>query len=326
MESLTKNRQPVATLRAMAERAYGAGLVPAGDDWVSELGHGWFNAAYRMRLRDGRQAVLKVAPPPGVEVMTYERDAMATELAALELIREHTGVPVPAVHFADRGRDLCDADWFLMDFVNADNYGMIRDTLAPAEQNGYDEAVGAVNRQLNQIRGRRFGRLDGPGAASWRAFFTQMVEDLLGDGSRRDVDLGFAYADVRAEIAEHAGCLDAVTEPRFVEWDLFPNNVMIRDGRIASVIDHERAFYGDPLIEAIFIGTGLPAFGDPAAYLRGYGRTELTADEHRRRRLYNVHLGLILVIETAYRGFGSDHADWARARLAEAMTAGAIKG
>jgi hypothetical protein len=46
MESNTKNRQPVVTLRAMAARAYGAGLVPAGDDWVTELGQGWFNVIY----------------------------------------------------------------------------------------------------------------------------------------------------------------------------------------------------------------------------------------------------------------------------------------
>ena len=60
MESVTKNRQPVGVLRAMVARAYGAGLVPAGDEWVSELGHGWFNVAYRMRLSDGREVVLKI--------------------------------------------------------------------------------------------------------------------------------------------------------------------------------------------------------------------------------------------------------------------------
>ena len=93
MESITKNRQPLPALRAMVARAYGGDQVPAGDaGWFSELGHGWFNVAYRVRLRDGRQVVLKVAPPPGVEVMTYELGAMGIELAALSLIRErHEG-------------------------------------------------------------------------------------------------------------------------------------------------------------------------------------------------------------------------------------------
>jgi hypothetical protein len=96
MDSITKNRQPVETLRAMAARAYGPDLVPADADWVSELEFGWFNAVYGMRLLDGRAAVLKIAPPPEVEVMTYERGAMAIELAALQLIAERTSVPVPS--------------------------------------------------------------------------------------------------------------------------------------------------------------------------------------------------------------------------------------
>jgi hypothetical protein len=32
MESITKNRQPIDTLKAMAARAFGPGLVPAGEE------------------------------------------------------------------------------------------------------------------------------------------------------------------------------------------------------------------------------------------------------------------------------------------------------
>jgi aminoglycoside phosphotransferase (APT) family kinase protein len=320
MESLTKNRQSTATLRAMIERAYGPGQVPDGDDFAVELGHGWFNVAYRIRLRDGASVVLKIAPPSDVEVMTYERGAMATELAALALIRERTIVPVPAVDFADRGHELCDADWFFMPYIDAENFGIVRSALAPAEAGALDEALGAATRELNAIRGTAFGPLGGPGVASWRAHFTTMVEDVLRDGERRDVDLGWDYDTVRAVFAEHAACLDEVTEPRYVEWDLWDSNVMVRAGKIVSIIDHERAYYGDPLIEAGFVATQLPAFGDPTAFLRGYGKTELTAGEQQRRRLYCLHLVLIMVIETVYRGHtDSRQYDWARGQLTETM-------
>lgn len=62
-ESITKNRQSVRTLRAMVERAYGSGQVPLDDGFAEEITHGWFNVAYRIRLRDGQQVVLKIAPP-----------------------------------------------------------------------------------------------------------------------------------------------------------------------------------------------------------------------------------------------------------------------
>jgi hypothetical protein len=86
MESITKNRQPQETLRAMAARAYGLGQIPAaGEDWVSELGHGWFNVAYRLRLRDGTRVVLKIAPPSGVDTRQYDfaREQLAASMALL---------------------------------------------------------------------------------------------------------------------------------------------------------------------------------------------------------------------------------------------------
>jgi hypothetical protein len=150
MESITKNRQSSATLRAMIERAYGRGQVPTGNDFAEELGHGWFNVAYRIRLGDGTEAVLKIAPPPHIEVMSYERGAMATELAALALIREHTTVPVPAVDFADRSHELCDADWFFMPLIDADNFGIVKDTLSPAERNAYTRR--SARRPVNLTR------------------------------------------------------------------------------------------------------------------------------------------------------------------------------
>jgi aminoglycoside phosphotransferase (APT) family kinase protein len=320
MESITKNRQPIETLRAMAARAYGAGLVPAGDDWVSELGHGWFNVAYRMRLRDSRSVVLKIAPPPTVEVMTYERGAMATELSALRLITEHTDVPVPAVQFADQSHELCDADYFFMPFIDADNFGIVKAELPAAVLEAYHEALGAANRELNSIRGPGFGPLARPDDASWRRVFTGMLEDVLGDGERRQVDLGWDYAVIREVVAEQAGSLDEVTEPAFVEWDLYDSNVMIRGGEIVSIIDHERAFFGDPLIEGGFAGTELVAFGDSTAFMRGYGRGPLTGSERVRRRLYCLHLALIMVIETVYRGHtDSRQYDWARKQLTDTM-------
>ncbi|MFD9326300.1 phosphotransferase family protein [Streptomyces sp. NPDC060065] len=320
MESITKNRQSPEVLRAMAERAYGPDRSPEGEGWVSELGHGWFNVAYRIRLRDGYEAVLKIAPPSGVEVMTYEQGAMGIELAALDLIGKHTDVPVPRVDFADRSRELCDADWFFMPFVDAGNLAVVGPELPAHELAAYKEQLGATNRQINSIRGTAFGPLAGPGDASWRRVFTDIVEDVLADGERRGVDLGWEYDTVREVLAEHAGSLDEVSEPQLVEWDLWDGNVLVRDGKIACVIDHERAFFGDPLIEHGFAGTQMAAFGDSTHFMCGYGHPPLTRTESVRRRLYCLHLMLIMVIETVYRGH-TDTAqyDWAREQLTEIM-------
>ena len=204
--------------------------------------------------------------------------------------------------------------------IDADNLGIVQDGLSPAEVDAYREQLGVLNRELNAIRGDAFGPLAGPGDPSWRTVFTGILEDVLRDGERRRVDLGWHYDVVREVLAENAWSLDEVTEPRLVEWDLWDSNVMVRDGRIACLIDHERALFGDPLLEAGFAGTQLPAFGDWSAFQRGYGKTELTPTETIRRRLYCLHLVLVMVIETVYRGHtDSRQYDWARGLLDEAM-------
>jgi len=318
VESLTKNRQPVATLRAMVKRAYGAQQLPEDDTGFTELGDGWFNVVYRIRLRDGQAVVLKIAPPAGVEVMTYERGVMAAELEALRLIREHTTVPVPDVHFVDRSRELCDADYFFMSHIDADNAAVLQQDgrLDPAGCVGYDRARGMVNRQLNQIRGNWFGALTGPGRPDWRSCFLGLLEDVLDDGERRAVDLGIGYDAVRAVIGALAADLDPVTEPQLVEWDLWAGNTLVRDGRIIAVIDHERAFFGDPLVEYGFAGLDLPeAFGDASAFVAGYGLGDLDTAARRRRWLYTLYLVLVMVVETEYRALPDERYRWAREQL-----------
>lgn len=320
MESVTKNRQSTAVLRAMIERAYGAGQIPARDGWATELGHGWFNVAYRIRLRDGAEVVVKIAPSPRVEVMTYEHGAMSVELHMLDLLRTHTSVPVPTVDFADLSREVCDAEYFFMPYIDGDNLGAVAKQLPAAARDSLMEQVGAANREINSLRGGAFGPLAGPGDQSWRRVFTGMIDDVLADGERRGVDLGWDYDTVRRVVDVHAGSLDEVTGPRLVEWDLWAGNVMVRDGKVVGIIDHERAFFGDPLIESGFAGTQMAAFGHAVPFMRGYGQPELTGTEQVRRRLYCLHLALIMVIETVYRGHtDSNQYDWARIRLDEAM-------
>jgi Phosphotransferase enzyme family len=104
--------------------------------------------------------------------MSYEHEMMRTEVHALDLIRAQGLVPVPQVHHDDTSRELCDADYFFMEYVDADNLGM----LPAAERAAYGEALGALNRHLNAIKGDHFGPLlGGDPAASWREVFTGML-------------------------------------------------------------------------------------------------------------------------------------------------------
>lgn len=201
MESTTKNRQPSAILRAMIARAYGASAVPDGDGFATELGHGWFNVAYRVTLRDGRRVVLKIAPPAGVAVLAYERGMMRNEIAAMRLLAEHATVPVPAVDYADTSGDLCGADWFTMPWVDGDLLDIVENDPAfdAPDLDRFREQLGALNRTMNLIEGPHFGPIAGPvpGRTTWREVFTGMIDDVLTDGERARIDLGHDYDELR---------------------------------------------------------------------------------------------------------------------------------
>ncbi|WNM24407.1 phosphotransferase family protein [Demequina capsici] len=325
MESITKNRQPPRVLRQIIERAYGPDQVPDGDDFAVELGDGYFNIAYVLTLRSGRRVVLKIAPPAHVTVLTCERGIMRNEVAALALIADLTDVPVPAVEHVDVTHELVDADWFVMPLIEGATLAALTDSAALTESAaaGLRRDLGALNRELNGIVGDRFGPLHMPGFGTWREAFASMMEGILRDGERAGVDLGVPYEAIRGELAAHLDVLDEVTEPRFVEWDLWPGNVMVLDGRIVALIDHERALYGDPLIEAGFTGVDLPDFGDPSDFMRGYGLEELTPAEQTRRRLYSAYVLVLMIVETAYRRYPDDgQYHWARGLLSGLMESG----
>ncbi|MBB5781999.1 phosphotransferase family protein [Nonomuraea jabiensis] len=234
-----------------------------GGPTAEEITHGWCNVVYRIRLRDGQQVVLKIAPPGDVAVLTRERNMMRNELAAMALVRDRAGVPVPRVDHADLSRELIDADYFFMGYVDADNFGLAAadgrltaDVIAAGGRQ-----LGALNRELNSIVGPHFGPLEGPGSATWREAFTKMIEDTLADGARVQVDIGWDYDDIRAVLAKNASAL-----------------------------------------EAGLTGIDLPVFGDPTDFMQGYGLGELSEAQRVRRRLYSLYLAVIMIFETKYRG------------------------
>ena len=80
--AITKNRLSKENIIAICEKAFGRTRILAE---IRELSEGFCNAAYDIRFADGGSAILKVAPPAGVKLMSCEVDLMATEVGAMRL-------------------------------------------------------------------------------------------------------------------------------------------------------------------------------------------------------------------------------------------------
>jgi aminoglycoside phosphotransferase (APT) family kinase protein len=306
MESKTKNRKTREQVARMVERAFGGTTLAADEDAVSELKEGWFNAAYNVRLSDGREVILKIAPLKDAEVLAYEKNIMATEVASMRLVRENPAIPVPEIYYFDTAQDVCDSDYFFMEKLTGDNYEHVKESFSRAMQAQIDQQIGAIVRQINGFTGTYFG-YDGNSdlrGATWKEAFIKITDSVLEDGSRKHADFfGYTIDEIRGAVLKHAPSLEAVTTPQLVHWDAWDLNFFVKDGKVTGILDFERALWADPLMEAQFRAL---AFGGISESMRGYGKTTFTHEEEERCHLYTLHLALVMKTECYYRMYDSD--------------------
>ncbi|MDG4831763.1 phosphotransferase [Solwaraspora sp. WMMD1047] len=332
MESLTRRRITEDELRALVRHGFGGTRISR---W-HELTGGTFNAAYWVRLIDGTELVLKVAPPPDLKLLTHEVDLMRTEV---DFYRRagRAGVPVPQVEHAGFDRSLVGSDFVFLSRVSGVGLDSVRDDLAPAGLAAVRAELAGHAARLHTITGPAYGyplRDSRTWQPTWRAAFGAMVDDILADATRLGTVLPAGPDRIGELLRRHADLLDDVTRPALVHFDLWDGNVFVTpDGaggaRVTGLIDGERAFFGDPVAELVSLAL-LRDIADEPAILAGYAevagpeRIELTGSVRRRLALYTSYLYLIMIVEGSPRGYvGPERAefeDWLRDLLATQLS------
>ncbi|MEU8001332.1 aminoglycoside phosphotransferase family protein [Catellatospora sp. NPDC049111] len=300
MRSITKPVLSEADIARLIRRALGEhALVEQHEEFTD----GFFNAAHAVRLADGREVVLKVAPDRGITMLTYEVDLMFTEIEFFERAAA-AGVPLPRMWHAD-----AESGVMVMERLRGVSFEQAKQTMSAEHVLAVRHELGRIAAAGTAVTGERFGypRRDGrTRSASWRESFLHFVDDILADATATERPLPRPAAEIRELVARHAPLLDAVTVPALVHFDLWDGNVFVQadgDGwRVEAVIDGERAFYGDPIAELVSLATWIPE-DQAAAAIDGFLGRALTADEQTRLTLYRIYLWLILVAETAVRGY-----------------------
>lgn len=317
MISLTKNHQTEAAIKEMVSKAF-PGKEAAG---ITELTEGFFNAAYRIKLRDGQNVILKIAPPGKADIMTYEKNLMYAEVNSMRLVKERTSVPVPEILFysPEHSGNLCESDYFFMTALTGENYNSVKSTLNEEEQYRIDYEIGRYNRRINRIEGSSFGYFASASepSADWKTVFQSMAECVLRDGKVRNIDIGLGYTELNGRIKDKLYALEPVKTPKLVHWDLWDGNVFVKNGQVEGIIDFERSIWGDPLMEYAFRRHSRRRGNQ--GFMDGYGATEPDRSTKIRSMLYDIYLYLIMIIECDYRKYPDDSQYlWAKQMLADA--------
>lgn len=294
--SVTKGVVSKEIINRMVWKAFGENALE-----FQELKEGYFNVAYRIRLQS-REVVLKIAPSPEIPVMTFEKNIMFSEVDSMKMVAERTDVPVPQVLFYDNSGSIIGREYFFMERLRGQSLSCLQDTLPETDKQEIYYRLGQYTRQLNHIQGERFGYYGQPHrqGENWYEIFRDMVRDTYGDARRKDIAMPVREDRTLEMLERERALFEAVKTPRFVHWDIWAGNVFIADGEVEGIIDFERCLWADRLMEV-----GFRKHEYNKAFYQGYGIEELTQEEKRRARWYDVYLALLWCLETDYRGYGN---------------------
>ncbi|MDR8411897.1 aminoglycoside phosphotransferase family protein [Nonomuraea sp. 3-1Str] len=328
MDSRTKRRLSPAELDDLARRALGVGVAAA-----AELTDGYANAVWRLTLDDGRGVVLKVAPPPELEQLSYERHLLRMEAAVCELAAA-AGVPVAALVAAGFDDPVLGGDYLVLHALDGVSWNdvppssdpLVRGLLDGGGHDALRRELGRHLARLNAVTGEVFGYPHaGITGATWREAYLAMMGALLTDTRRYPTPLPLPAAEIAAVVAGAAPALEEVTTPHLVHFDVWAGNVFLDltgRPRIQAIIDHERAFWGDPLAEFV-TPTLFDELDEDDPLLAGYREVtplDLTPRARVRLDLYRAYLYLILLVENGPRQYPEDEYAHIRGLATESLT------
>lgn len=322
MESVTKPRLDGDDIARLIRLGLGDGVEVVEH---TEFTDGYFNAAHGVRLADGRDVVLKVAPAAGLKLLRYEVDLMRTEIEFFQRAAA-AGVPLPKLWYADPGSGI-----MIMERFGGVSFELAKKDMSDADRLRVRHEIGRWSKRITGVPGELFGypRADGrTREGAWSDAFLAMIADILADAAELDRKLPRTVSEVAEAFERHRASLDAVAEPRLIHYDLWDGNVFVRqeaDGwHVEGFIDGERAFYGDPIAELVSLISFIPD-DEAGAVVDGFLGRALTDGEELRLAMYRAYLWLILLCEAPVRQyppeFEAELHGWVTGRLVADLAA-----
>lgn len=295
---ITKNKQSEETLLKMTRSAFPEKEVKS----ITELTEGMCNVAYRIVFQDGSESILKIAAKDRSGNTSNEIGLMEAEVTAMQLVSEHTNIPVAKVYKYDTSRTLCDGEYFFMEKMSGENLSKIRDTLFEEERTEIYKEIGRYSKQLTAIKNSAFGMLgDSRRFSSLYDFVEYLLGNLLSDAEKKNIDILIDGEKLSVALAADRAAFEKVEAATLVHWDMWEGNIFVENGRVSGIIDWERAMWGEPFMDDRF-----RYHNRNQAFLTGFGQTEFSENEKKRLRWYDIILYLTMMIEVFYREFEDD--------------------
>lgn len=277
----------------------------------SELNDGFYNISYLVQLEDGREVVLKIAPPSDVEILTYEKDIMYAEVLFYKLTKEQTSVPVPEVFGEDFSLSIIPFSYYFMSKLEGKPLTHVKEVNSESRGRIYKQ-LAKILAEIHTIKGDDFGYISMKDKCVGKTYFDAFmvsVEELFKDGLKKTIDYPIELKVLEDLFNQCEPTFNEVSEPCMVHYDLWDGNIFVteEDGliNIEGVIDFERGFYGDPAADLAQV-IGYVDLDENSEFFIEYNKhtnEPITYNKSMKIRTYAYRLYLILImhIECFYR-------------------------
>ena len=280
---------------------------------VHPLGAGEFNAVYAFDS-GGEAYALKIAPGADMPVMTYEHDMMRSEVFWYGQLQKHTDVETPEIVHTDFSRSLMPSDFFVMRRVPGTQ--MNETEFTPQERINANRLLPQLAAKMHQIRHKGYGYPQNGFYDTWAKALTAMTEAMITDAAKMGQPCENGERMLRL-IRKHTPVLNRA-DCRMVNFDLWEANIICtrkKDGFHYVMIDPERGYWGDPLMDFICFETDKPLKAKQAS-LQAYNQLAerpiaIGRDEEIRFAFAQAYLGVIMEVERYFRYVPGDEG-WTR--------------
>ncbi|WP_029231182.1 phosphotransferase family protein [Butyrivibrio sp. VCB2006] len=218
---------------------------------INPLGNGEFNAAYKVTCDNRVSYALKIAPPEGATVLTYEKNMMESEVFWYKKMHENTDILCPEVYVSDFSKNIIKSNCFVMQMMEGEPLWAVNFSDQEYE-NVQKQKIGMLAK-IHRITNDKFGYIQSGLYDTWYEALKSMACNLVTDCKALGYETPDGEKFLRL-IDKHEQLLRKVL-CRMVNFDLWDSNVLYNNGKICW-IDPERGFWGDPVADFITLGPG----------------------------------------------------------------------
>lgn len=206
---------------------------------VRELAGGTFNSTFLVEWMDATKTILRVAPPPSADQDWEDTWLMRREYNVQPFFSSIHHL-MPKILAVDFTHQVLARDYMVQTFIEGERWDRLEETLSPTENLQLWQQFGRIVKQIHATTGAHFGWPDpGQPFTTWRETVLYRFERTLQAMTANRLDV--AHFRRAYELAQaNAQALDEIQTPHLLHGDLWPFNVLVKQGTTDHHCGHPR--------------------------------------------------------------------------------------